>query len=329
MLKVLINKWVMIVLFMSSTLLTYAQQEVLYTQYMFNTMAINPAYAGSRDVLSITALGRFQWMGIDGSPKTQSITLDMPFRNEKMGLGVIGYNDEIGVSSNSGLQFAYSYRMKLGAKSTLSMGLSPSFALISNRLSDVKNLRDEEQIFQTNISKMYFNTGVGLYLSNDKSYIGFSVPRIIESKLQAGGDSLTVLGKLKRHYFLAMGFVVGKGGFKVKPSLLTRVTPGMPMSIDGNLNFWFRDRISIGFSGRKSQAAFDSEAVFDAVVGMVEIQLNQQLRFGYAYDYTNTRLNNKYGESFGQKLISTPTHELLLRYEFGYGKSKILSTRYF
>jgi type IX secretion system PorP/SprF family membrane protein len=307
----------------------YCQQEVMYSQYMFNTLALNPAYAGSRDVLSLTAVGRYQWLQryIEGSPTTYSFSLDMPFRNEKMGIGLIAYNDAIGVANNTGLNLAYSYRLKLGQRSTLALGLQPTITNVSLQLTKVDNLIDvTDQIFLQDQNKFFFNTGLGLYLSNDKGYLGLSVPQIIEQKFVKNNGST---GKRNRHYFLTSGFVIGKGNFKIKPSMLFRYTVGSNLGMDGNINFWYKDKISFGISGRKSQTTFVQNEVIDSAVGMVELQLSPQLRLGYAYDYNSTNLNSKTGSDLFKKFTNTPTHEWLLRYEFGYGKSKILTPRYF
>lgn len=308
----------------------YAQQEVMYSQYMFNTLAINPAYAGSRDVLSLTALGRYQWLerNIPGSPTTHSFSLDMPIKNEKMGIGLVAYNDALGVANNTGLNLAYAYRFKIGAKTTMSLGLQPTVTNVSLALSQVP-IGVTDYIFEDDRSRFMFNAGLGLFVSNDKSYFGFSVPQIIEQRITP--EIANSIGKIKRHYFAMMGFVVGKGNFKIKPSTMLRYAFGSPLGIDGNVNFWYKDKISFGISGRKSQTVLSGQDNIDAIVGMFELQLTPQLRLGYAYDYNNNRLNSKdSGNSpLYNKLTGTPTHEWLLRYEFGYGKSKILTPRYF
>lgn len=323
---------VFLILCLVSSTKIFAQQEVMYSQYMFNTLAINPAYAGSRDVLSLTALGRYQWLerNIPGSPTTYSFSLDMPIKNEKMGIGLVAYNDAIGVADNTGLNLAYSYRFKIGAKTTMSLGLQPTITNVSQALSKVNNLVDlNDPIFSVDRSRFMFNAGLGMFISNDKSYFGFSVPQMIEQKITP--DDPNSIGKIKRHYFAMMGFVIGKGNFKIKPSTMLRYTNGSPLGIDGNINFWFKDKIALGVSGRKSQTVLSGQDNIDAIVGMFELQLTPQIRLGYAYDYNNNRLNTQSsGNSvLYNKLVGTPTHEWLLRYEFGYGKSKILTPRYF
>lgn len=304
-----------------------AQQEVFYSQYMFNTMAINPAYAGSRDVLSITALGRYQWVGVNGAPRTHSLTLDMPFQNEKMGVGITAYNDNIGHFNTTGLNLAYAYKFKIAERTTMSLGLQPTVTNVSAHLSNVKNIDPNDPNFQNDLSRFVFNAGLGLFVSNDKAYIGISVPQLIEQKISPNPNSE---GRIQRHYFAMMGFVVGKGNFKLKPSTVIRATKGAPLGLDGNLNLWYRDKIAIGISGRKSQMVFSGQDQMDAIVGMLELQLTPQLRLGFAYDTSLGKFNDS-GESqnFFKKIASAPSYEGFLRYEFGFGKDKIITPRYF
>ncbi|MGR3810438.1 PorP/SprF family type IX secretion system membrane protein [Jiulongibacter sp. NS-SX5] len=331
-LKLLFGKLTVLMLGLLLATETKAQQEVMYSQYMFNTLAINPSYAGSRDVLSMTALGRYQWIGVNGSPTTYSFTLDMPVKNEKMGIGLMAYSDAIGVARTTGINIPYAYRVKLGAKTTMALGVQLGLDHVSNNLSSVANVASGDAVFDgtSDVNKLFPNAGLGLFISNDRSYFGFSVPKIIENSLsqyEVGGE--TFVTKQKRHFFAMMGFVMGKGNFKVKPSMMLRYTNGAPLGIDGNINFWIRDKIALGFSARKSQATLSGQEVMDAVVGIFELQLTPQLRIGYAYDYNMTSINDRNGENLKNRLVGTPTHEGLLRYEFGYGKDKILTPRYF
>lgn len=311
---------------------TQAQQEAMYSQYMFNTLAINPAYAGSRDVLSMSAMLRYQWLGVDGAPTTQSFTIDMPVKNEKMGIGAAFYRDAIGVNSTVGGNLMFAYKVKLGQKTTMSMGLQGGVENVSSLLSSVANVGILDPSFSeaNNVNKMFPNAGLGVFISNDRSYLGISVPKLIENKLSAYEiDGITYSTNQRRHYFAMMGFVLGKGNVKVKPSTMLRYTAGTPLGIDGNVNVWFKEKIAIGISGRKSQATLSGQEVLDAVVGMLELQLTPQIRIGYAYDYNRNGLNISNGNADVRLLTGTPTHEFMLRYEFGYGKNKIVTPRYF
>lgn len=306
-----------------------AQQEAMYSQYMFNTMTINPAYAGNRDVLSLTAVGRYQWIGVNGGPTTYSVTVDTPIKNEKMGIGLTAFSDGLGEAQNTGVSFSYSYKVRVGEKTTLSLGVVPSLTYIKWGLSNVKNVNETDPVFsgQYDVNKMFPNIGAGFFMSNDKSYLGFSVPQIIETKLNSFSTGAND-SRIRRHYYTMMGFVIGSGNVKIKPSTLIRYTAGSGFGVDGNVNVWLNDKISFGVSGRKSQVTLNGAGFMDAVIGMVELQLTPQLRLGCAYDYNMTLLNTN-GGSIKSRLTGAPTFEGLLRYEFGYGKNKIVTPRYF
>lgn len=306
----------------------HAQQEVQYSQYMFNMLAVNPAYAGSRDVLSMTGLYRQQWVGIEGSPTTQSFTIDMPIKKEKVGIGFQAYNDQIGVFKNTGVALSYAYRIKVSQKTTLSMGVQGGITNLSGNLLGVQRTlsgTDTDPAFSGNISKWLPNVGVGLYLSNDHGYIGLSAPTLIQNRFKdvtGNADTNNTSARQDRHYFLMAGFVIGLGrSLALKPSFLVKATRDAA-AIDLNLNLWIKDRIAIGGSWRTNNKDFKSpfgNLNGDAVIGMLEIQATDQFRLGYAYDFALNTLKSR----------QSGTHEVMLRYEFGYRKVKILTPRYF
>jgi type IX secretion system PorP/SprF family membrane protein len=305
----------------------HAQQEVQYSQYMFNMLAVNPAYAGSRDVLSMTGLYRQQWVGIDGAPTTQSFTIDMPIKKEKVGIGFQAYNDQIGIFKNTGVALSYAYRVKVSQRTTLSMGVQGGVTNLYGDLLGVQRTltgTDVDPAFSGNISKWLPNVGVGLYLSNDRGYIGLSAPTLIQNRFKDGEatKSSDSVARQDRHYFLMAGFVIGLGrSLALKPSFLVKATRDAA-AIDLNLNLWIKDRIAIGGSWRTNNKDFKStfgNLNGDAVIGMLEIQATDQFRLGYAYDFALNGLQSK----------QNGTHEVMLRYEFGYRKAKILTPRYF
>jgi type IX secretion system PorP/SprF family membrane protein len=309
-----------------------AQQEAQYSQYMFNMLAVNPAYAGSRDVLSMTGLYRQQWVGIQGSPTTETFTIDLPIKREKVGLGLQAYNDQVGVFHNTGVYATYSYRVKVSQRATLAMGIQGGVTNLSGDLAGVRRTvggNDADVAFSQNISKFLPNVGTGLYLSTDRGYIGVSCPMIIQNVFTATGKedtSRTQRAKQYRHYFAMMGFVVGlSNSLKLKPSVLVKMGTdnGVSAAVDFNLNLWIKDRVAVGASWRTNNNNF-SKSVFanqngDAVIGMLELQMSDQLKLGYAYDFAINGLQNRQQGS----------HEVMLRYEFGYRKAKILTPRYF
>ncbi|AQG78155.1 type IX secretion system membrane protein PorP/SprF [Spirosoma montaniterrae] len=300
-----------------------AQQDKMFSQYMFNMMALNPAYAGSRDVLSMTALYRNQWTGVPGAPQTATFTMDMPLNRERVGVGLQLYGDRYGEMQEAGAFASYAFRIKVGQRTTLALGLQAGASSYNANLTNVQlspdGLPSNDPAFAVNISKVLPNFGTGIYLSNDRSYFSISVPRLIKNKLSeynVGG----LRSVQARHAFLAAGFVVGISPVvKMKPSMLLKYAEGAPMGFDGNINFWFADRIALGASVRRNQFSTWTDYTTDAIVGMVEVQLTDQFRFGYAYDHTMNKLRS----------IAPSSHEIMLRYEFGFGKNRILTPRYF
>lgn len=298
-----------------------AQQDKMFSQYMFNMMALNPAYAGSRDVLSMSALYRNQWTGVPGAPQTATFTMDMPLNQERVGIGLQLYGDRYGVMEEAGAFASYAFRIKMGQRSTLALGLQGGASSYRASLTEVRTNPDGtfDPAFSQNISKVLPNFGTGIYLSNDRSYLSLSVPRLIKNKLSEynSGDLRSVQA---RHAYLAAGFVVGLGpAVKMKPSMLVKYAEGAPLGFDGNINFWFADRIAIGASVRRNQFSTWTEFSTDALVGLLEVQLTDQFRFGFAYDHTMN----------GLRTAAPSSHEIMLRYEFGFGKNRILTPRYF
>ena len=287
-----------------------AQQDPQYSQYMFNTLAINPAYAGSRDVLSITMLHRKQWVNVDGAPSSTTFSADLPLINEKVGLGMLVYNDQIGELSNKAAYFSYAQRIRLTKAGTLSLGLTGGLSFFSASLTKVSTFTPNDQVFINDITnKPKPNLGAGIYYSTDKWYMGGSMPRLFTNSL--GTSDIAKQASEFRHYFLMGGFVTHLGSIVVlKPSFIGKAVSGAPLQLDLNLNVWFYDKISIGGSYRTG----------DAILGMIELIPAQSWRIGYAYDFTVSGLGNN---------LTNGSHEIMLRYEFASSTSKILSPRYF
>lgn len=301
----------------------FAQQEAMYSQYMFNMMAVNPAYAGSRDVMSATGLYRQNWIGIDGAPVTQTFTMDAPLSKERIGIGFQAFNDQVGVINSTGFYGTYAFRVKVSQRATLSLGLQAGATNYRANFRDVVTGLPSDPAFSQNVNKFLPNFGTGIYFSNDKFYLGVSVPQLIRGKFNEFSKSDS--SRQQRHFFAMAGTVIRlSNSLTLKPSILAKAVAGAPIAMDFNANLWIKNRIALGGSFRTSNFKFDKlqpvdHRLGDAVVGMLEVQLNDQLRFGYAYDYM---LN-------GLQTLQTGSHEVMLRYEFGYHKSKILTPRYF
>lgn len=289
-----------------------AQQDAMYTQYMFNMMGVNPAYAGSRGVLSATALHRRQWVGIDGAPETSTISFDMSTRDNKVGLGIQAFNDKIGITRTTGFYTSYAYRIHFNENRALAIGLQGGISNYKADLTKVDLTDDDDIAFSQNVNVILPSFGAGVYYNSDRFYAGFSIPNLVKSYLRK--DVIyyraDVIAKKYLHFFFIAGYVFDlNDDLKLKPSTLVKVVRGAPVQLDANLNLWIKDVVSVGGSYRTG----------DAVSGLLEVQITDQLRIGYAYDHPISKLV-KYNQG---------THEIMLRYEFGWEKGKVLSPRYF
>ena len=290
----------------------FGQQDAMYSQYMFNTLAINPAYAGSRDILSTTALMRSQWVGVEGAPQTKTLSFDTPLRNKKVGMGVQLFNDEVGITSLSGGFVSYAYRI-FSEKSTFAFGLQ---AGASHFKADFNSVQLQENgidyAFLSNIDQVLLNFGAGIYYNTDRFYIGASAPHLLNNTLNNNKVVVTngLVARQYLHLFIASGYVINlDDDFKLKPSFLFKGVKGAPLQLDLNTNLWIKNVFSVGVQYRTN-----------ADVGaVVEAQVTPQIRFGYSYDRSVTKLAN----------FNSGSHEIMLRYEFSFEKDKVLSPRYF
>jgi type IX secretion system PorP/SprF family membrane protein len=286
-----------------------AQQDAMYSQYMFNMLAVNPAYAGNREVLSVTGLTRAQWIGIEGAPVSSTLCLDAPINSKHIGIGLQLFNDKVGVTSSNGFYGSYAYRLKL-RKSTLAFGLQGGIIHYTANYTSVQlspTAAPPDKSFQENASVLMPSIGGGIFLSDDNYYIGASVPTLLNTQMTFGSD-LKV--NKDQHLFLMGGYVFALNrNLKLKPSTLLKAVKGAPLELDLNVNLWIYDKLAIGASYRTG----------DAAVAMIELVASANFRIGYAYDYSFSKL----------RYFHSGSHELMLRYEFGYSKDKIRTPRYF
>ena len=289
-----------------------AQTEPMYSQYMFNMLGVNPAYAGSREASSFNFFQRSQWIGLQGAPQTTSFSFDQSILNKRAGWGIQLYDDKIGVEKADGINIMGSTRIQVSENGILSGGLS--LGLMNYRI-DLMNVTGRftpnDPAFYSNLNKWTPSLGIGIYYNTDNFYAGVSIPNILKSRLTAFDLIRSGLQKVnQKHIFLTTGFVIPiNEDLKLKPSTMIKMVEGAPIEADFNTNVWLRDIIGLGVSYRTG----------DAVIGMAEIQVNQNLRFGYAYDMTISPL----------KFYNNGSHEIMIRYEIGNFKNKIKSTRYF
>ncbi len=295
------------VMLLAFTKTSKAQQDAMYTQYMFNPLALNPAFAGSRNVVSATALYRNQWSGIKGAPETTTFTIDAPINDKKIGLGLQVFNDKLGITNTTGIVASGAYRIRMD-KGTLSFGLQGSLANFRANYQNValdQTGTNTDMAFQDNVNKTMFNIGTGIYYNSDKFYVGLSAPQLVPGKLAS-----TPLSKQEIHLFLTAGVVFNlNDDFKLKPSILIKEVKGAPIEGDLNAMFWIKDVVGIGAQYRTNAD----------VSGLLEVQATPQIRIGYAYDHSITTLQT----------FNSGSHEIMLRYEFGYVKNKFISPRFF
>lgn len=303
-------RWLCLVFMLAASASAEAQQAPMYSQYMFNMLNINPAYAGSRGVGTGTALYRNQWVGIQGAPQTASLSYDMSLHEKKIGLGFQFYDDRLGIERTTGLNASYAFRIQLTESGTLSLGLQAGVLNYRANYSEVRTFQPNDPSFNQNISGILPAAAAGIYYNSDKFYIGVSTPQLLKTKLSLNNSADVLSTTRDLHYYLATGFVLDLSqDLVLKPSMLVKAVSGAPVEFDFNTNLWIQDVISFGASYRTG----------DAMVGMVELQLSKQLRLGYAYDKTFSDLGT----------YNTGTHEMMLRYEFGSATGKVASPRYF
>ncbi len=294
---------------------TYAQQMPMYTHYMYNTLVINPAYAGSRDALTVTALHRSQWVGFEGAPTTQTLTLHAPLTNQKIGLGLAVMNDKIGPINNSAVSANFAYMMQLNRSSKLALGLSGGVNMFKANLSKLNLDQQNDPIYLNNINnKITPDFGFGAYYSRERFYTGVSVPNLLQNTYSNVKDAkgTTVEGKEQRHYFLIAGTMLKLGSnLAFKPTTLVKVTSGVPIQADLTAAFVISDVFLLG-------AMFRSN---DAIGVLVGFDIAKQLHLGYSYDWSYGLKSSTYNNG---------SHEIVLRYDFLLNnKKQIHSPRYF
>lgn len=299
--------------FLLLSVASYAQQDSQFTQYMYNTININPAYAGSRETMSIFALHRTQWVGLDGAPVTNAASINTPINGSNVGLGVSIVNDKIGPSDENNISIDFSYTIPASDTYKLSFGVKATANLLNIDFNKLSQYDPNDYLFQTNIDNKFSpNIGVGLYLHSDNTYFGLSAPNLLETKhfdrYTSKGSSL--LAKEKINYYLIAGHVFDlTGDIKFKPSVLAKMVTGAPLQVDVSGNFMFNNKFVVGVAYRWSAA----------MSAMVGFQATDSWFIGYGYDLETTRLAN----------YNSGSHEIFLRYELFNKYDKIISPRFF
>lgn len=288
-----------------------AQQDSQYTQYMYNTQTINPAYAGSRGVLRITALYRNQWVGIEGAPETLNFSLSTPLgRNKRVGVGFNVYKDKIGPADESFISADFSYTIPINDDIKLGFGIKGGINLLNVDYSLLNIYNPDDELQQFNIEDKFSPVaGAGIYLHNDLSwYLGLSVPNFLETT--HFDDSSISNASEKAVVYAIAGYVFDISYYtKLKPAILGKFQKGAPASIDLSANFLFYDKFNLGLAYRLDAA----------VSGLIGFQVSNKFYIGYAYDFGTHELGNYHNGS----------HEMFLRMEFYNIRQRYVTPRFF
>ncbi|MEQ9285953.1 MAG: type IX secretion system membrane protein PorP/SprF [Cyclobacteriaceae bacterium] len=293
----------MLVALMTETVM--GQQQVMFTQYMFNGLAINPAYAGHAGALSATALTRHQWVGVDGAPNTQTLSVHTPITKNKIAVGALIYRDQIGLTTETGLIGSYAYRINFG-KGNLSMGMQFGFSDYRNNQANANQGSVLTPDDYANAQATKPNIGAGFFYSTERFYLGVSSPFLLNNKIETADDPVEQI----RHLYAMSGFVVDLNRhLKLKPSVLLKAVQGAPLEMDFSAMLLIEDRVWVGLAYRS----------FDSIDFLLELQLSSKFRLGYAYDYSVTALNT----------VNSGSHELMLNYILSFSRSRVITPRYF
>jgi type IX secretion system PorP/SprF family membrane protein len=296
--KISISRTLVFLLMLFMTHVVQAQQDPIFTHYHFNTQTFNPAYAGTWNSLGFLVLGRHQWAGIEGAPETYTFSLQSNTKNDKVGLGLNLISDNIGMEKRFSLFGDYSYGLNVTDNSVLRLGIK--FGL-TNYKNDFSGYRQYPGIFDPtltgDIENHYFpNFGVGAFLSSEKYYLGFSVPKILENSVENNSSSLNPSEVLQ--FYLIGGYVINLSeSFQFKPTFLTKAVTGAPLQFDLTANFLLAEKVWLGAMYRVGDAfGFIAQWIFD-----------KKLRIGYGFDYTTSQLQQ----------FNNGTHEVMVSYEIG------------
>ncbi len=295
---------------MFSGMFLMAQQDAQYTQYMYNTMSVNPGYAGSRGHLSISALHRSQWVGLDGAPTTQTFNVHSPIGYRGVGLGLSVVNDKIGPTSETNFDIDFSYTIWTSSEGRLSFGLKAGANLLDVRFSELNQYTSDPNLATDIDNRFSPNFGAGVYYHDNHFYVGLSVPRFLETS--HFDESSLSTAKEQMNIYLITGYVWELNKFlKFKPTLLTKVVQGAPLQVDVSANFLMNDKFVLG-------AAYRWDAALSAMAGFY---INEGFFAGIAYDREVTELGNA--------AFNNGSFEVILRYDFISTKGNLKSPRFF
>ena len=289
-------------------LVSYSQQDAQYTQYMYNTINVNPAYAGSRGVMSIFGLHRTQWVGLDGAPVTNAFSINSPIENSNLGVGLSFVNDRIGPTVENTISADVSYTIQTSETYKLSFGVKGTANLFNLDITKLNPQNASDPLLQNLNNNFSPNVGAGAYFHSNKSYLGVSVPNFFQTKRYSDND-IAVYKERWNLYFIG-GYVFDLNpSLKFKPAFLTKLVQGAPLQVDLSGNFLINDKFVLGAAWRWSAAASL----------MAGFQVSDGLYIGYGYDLETTKLAH----------YNSGSHEIFLRFELFKRQDRIVSPRFF
>ncbi|MGK7393613.1 MAG: PorP/SprF family type IX secretion system membrane protein [Candidatus Cyclobacteriaceae bacterium M3_2C_046] len=302
-------KNILIIIFTLFALPIFGQHHALYSQYMFNGLAINPAYAGSSESTQLTALSKWQWVGMENAPATFTFSAHTPLKQKNVGIGLTVVHDQVAVFKQSGIYGSYAYKIPFG-QGVLSLGLQAGFSSNNFNLSQL-SIRDfnDPNFVNQDIKTISPNFGTGIYYQSERYYVGLSMPQIINHSYTMEKDQLEYNHQVQT-YFLSGGFLIDLNqDLKLKPNFLVNVTEGAPLEYDLNVNTLIKDILWVGASVQS----------LNSLNGIIELQMTDQLRFGYAHNFMINELN----------VMNYSSHEIMINYDLTFFKNSYSSPRYF
>jgi type IX secretion system PorP/SprF family membrane protein len=329
------NKPLLYLFLFGWTVAAHAQQDPLFTKYLFNSLIYNPAYAGSNQHLTLHAVHRQQWTGLEGAPSTQSLTAHAPLRQGRVGLGFSLVNDRVGAGGTLDFGFAYAYHLPLGEAFKLAGGLQANVTQWRGDWTKLSLEHTADPAFSENLNRWLLNAGAGLYLYSQHFYVGFGCPRLVEHNLrEADAEEDGLYARNYRHYYTTLGGAfpwAGNDDVVIRPTALLKSTTllrnlhrderfqniGAPTEADLDLSVLLRQTLWLGAGYRLALERGASS--HDSVDFWADVQLRNGLRFGASYDVPLQAVGN----------VSPGSFELMLGYEFDVKKSRVASPRYF
>ena len=287
---------------------SYGQQDPQYTQYMYNTMSINPGYAGSNDYMSISTLARSQWVGISGAPQTQTLSFQTPIGFTGIGIGMNIINDKLGPSQEIYFDANISYTIKTSEETNLAFGLRLGGRSFSLDWSKGIYQNPADVVFNQDVNNKFLPTlGAGLFYYSEKWYAGLSVPNFLRTEHY--DDRIESVAAERLHYFLIAGYVFDlTENILFKPAAIAKIVSGAPLSLDVSANFLFNEKFTLGLAYRWD----------DSISALLGIQVTESLNIGYAYDLTTSNYKN----------YNSGTHEVMLRFNI-FKEPTLKSPRFF